>query len=164
MTYWLTACKPNCTVHSQVAGLQGNLYIRKKTGGGAESFPVGPPTSGTSVLSLSMIQTRQFSNPHSRAGIQHSLQPAACASLSSPADCAGNFGWLDVISGYAVVCVGTYRQWYTVHMRNHNCTQSPSVSLSCKLALSLLHLLLSYIVWFCINTIICIAFRTLMVF
>ncbi len=97
--------RPNCTVHSQVARLQGNLYIRKKTCGGAESFPIGPPASGTSFLFLSMIQTQHFSNSHSRAEIQHSLQPAACASLSTPADCDGIVGWLDVISGYAVVCV-----------------------------------------------------------
>lgn len=79
---------------------------------------------------------------------QHSLQPAACASLPSPADSAGIVGWLDVISGYAVVCVGTHRQWYTVHMRNHNRTHSPSVSLSCKLAPSSLQLRLSHISYF----------------
>lgn len=84
--------RPSHAAGSRVAGLQGNLYIRRETGGGAKSFPAGPATSETSFLSLSMIQTRQFSNPHSRAEIQHSLQPAARASLSSPADCAGNFG------------------------------------------------------------------------
>lgn len=96
-------CKPNCTVHSQVAGLQGNLYIRRKTGGG-RVFSCRASLHRNKLVSLSGSQPRQFSNPHSKPEIQHSLQPAARASLSSPADSAGIVGWLDVISGYAVVC------------------------------------------------------------
>lgn len=107
-TVWLTDLLPVSPTALYTLRLQEckEIYIsERKPAGGQSLFPVGPPTSGTSFLSLSMIQTRQLSNPHSRTEIQHSLQPAACASLSSPADCAGIVGWLDVICGYSVVCV-----------------------------------------------------------
>lgn len=128
MTYWLTPCKPDCTLRLQD---RKEIYITEGKAVGGTVFTCRASCLWNKRLVLDSDSTAFKSTLQSWN--QHSLQPAARASLSSPAVCARIVGWLNVISGYAVECVGTHKQWYTVHMCNQNKPHSPCVSLSCKL-------------------------------
>lgn len=130
ITYWLTPWKPDSTLSLQDCK---EIYTTERKLVGDIIFTCRASYLWNRRLVLVNDSDQTVFKSTLESWNQHSLQPAACALLSSPADSARIVGWLNVISGYAVECVGTHRQWYIVHMCNQNSVHSPRVFLSCKL-------------------------------
>lgn len=160
MTYWL---KPNCTVHSQVAGLQGNLYIRKKTGGVAESFPVGASYLWNKLPVLvndsdSTVFKSTLKNWNSAQLATCNLQPALYfLLLQSVLVLLADWMWL--VDMLLCVCGHTQAVIYCTHPQSQSHTLSLCLPL---MQISSGCLCFFCISWCCIHINISIAFQTLM--